>query len=79
MLTPERVKLDPSNVEAILKIERPKDVAAVRRLSQVSHDHRSFERNLSNCEQKPEKVRTSVDIRSSIYETFHISLQLEDC
>ena len=28
-------------------------------LSQVSHDHRSFERNLSNCEQKPEKVRTS--------------------
>ena len=26
---------------------------------QVSHDHRSFERNLSNCEQKPEKVRTS--------------------
>ena len=27
--------------------------------NQVSHDHRSFERNLSNCEQKPEKVRTS--------------------
>ena len=27
-------------------------------LSQVSHD-RSFERNLSNCEPKPEKVRTS--------------------
>ena len=27
--------------------------------SQVSYDHRSFERNLSNCEQKPEKVRTS--------------------
>ena len=26
---------------------------------QVSHDHRSFERNLSNCEKKPEKVRTS--------------------
>ena len=26
---------------------------------QVSHDYRSFERNLSNCEQKPEKVRTS--------------------
>ena len=25
----------------------------------VSHDHRSFERNLSNCEQKPKKVRTS--------------------
>ena len=27
--------------------------------TQVSHDHRSFKRNLSNCEQKPEKVRTS--------------------
>ena len=27
--------------------------------NQASHDHRSFERNLSNCEQKPEKVRTS--------------------
>ena len=27
-------------------------------LLQVSHDHRSFECNLSNCEQKPEKVRT---------------------
>ena len=27
---------------------------------QVSHDHRSLERNLSNCEQKPEKVRTSM-------------------
>ena len=25
----------------------------------VSYDHRSSERNLSNCEQKPEKVRTS--------------------
>ena len=32
VLTPEGVKLDPSNVEAILKMERPKDVAAVRRL-----------------------------------------------
>ena len=26
---------------------------------QVSHDHRSYERNLSNCVEKPEKVRTS--------------------
>ena len=29
------------------------------KMLQVSHDHRSFERNLSNCEQKLEKVRTS--------------------
>ena len=27
--------------------------------NQVSHDHRSCERNLSNCVKKPEKVRTS--------------------
>ena len=27
--------------------------------SQVSYDHRSYERNLSNCVWKPEKVRTS--------------------
>ena len=26
---------------------------------QVSHDHRSYERNLSNCVKKPEKVWTS--------------------
>ena len=26
---------------------------------QVSHDHRSYESNLSNCVEKPEKVRTS--------------------
>ena len=32
VLTPEGVKPDPSKVEAILKMERPKDVAAVRRL-----------------------------------------------
>ena len=81
---------------------------------QVSHDHRSFERNLSNCEQKPEKVQRGLNpwprevtgsipvevltfsgfcsqllklrsklrwswltwfqIRSSIYEMFHLSL-----
>ena len=28
--------------------------------SQVSHDHHSYEHNLSNCIQKPEKVRTSI-------------------
>ena len=32
VLTPEGVKPDPSKVEAILKMERPKDVAAVTRL-----------------------------------------------
>ena len=28
--------------------------------SQVSYDHRRYERSLSNCIQKPEKVRTSI-------------------
>ena len=28
-------------------------------INKVSHDHRSYERNLSNCVEKPEKVRTS--------------------
>ena len=27
--------------------------------SLVSHDHCSYERNLGNCAEKPEKVRTS--------------------
>ena len=31
----------------------------VNNISYVSHDHRSYERNLSNCVEKPEKVRTS--------------------
>ena len=30
-----------------------------RKRFQVSNDHRSYERNLSNCVEKPEKVRTS--------------------
>ena len=30
----------------------------------VSHDHRSFERNLSNCEQKPEKVMIMAYLKS---------------
>ena len=32
--------------------------------NQVSHDHRSYGRNLSNCVEKPEKVRTSTDLKS---------------
>ena len=32
VLTPEGVKPDPRKVDAILKMERPNDVAAVRRL-----------------------------------------------
>ena len=35
---------------------------------QVSCDHRNYERNLSNCIQKPEKVRTS------IYFIYHFTL-----
>ena len=32
VLTPEGIKPDPGKVEAVLKMERPSDVAAVRRL-----------------------------------------------
>ena len=32
LLTPEEVKPDASKVEAIMKMERPNDVVAVRRL-----------------------------------------------
>ena len=32
VLTPEGIKPDPGQVEAVLKMERPSDVAAVRRL-----------------------------------------------
>ena len=44
--------------------------------NQASHDHRSFERNLSNCEQKPEKVRTSTGFDNVfIYRTLQIPLR----
>ena len=50
---------------------------------QVSYDHCSNERNLSNCVKKPEKVRTSTGFEPvisnpqfNIYETFHISLHI---
>ena len=36
--------------------------------SQVSYDHPSYERNLNNCIQKPEKVRTST------YFIYHFTL-----
>ena len=32
VLTPEGIKPDPTKVDAVLKMERPSDVAAVRRL-----------------------------------------------
>ena len=51
MLTPEGVKPDPSKVEAILKMERPKDVAAVRRLVGLVNYLSKFLRKLSEvCE-----------------------------
>ena len=51
VLTPEGVKPDPSKVEAILKIERPKDVAAVRRLVGLMNYLSKFLRKLSEvCE-----------------------------
>ena len=46
---------------------------------QVSHDHRSFERNLSNCEQKPEKVRTSTrDLAIPVRRSNQLSYEATD-
>ena len=42
--------------------------------NQVSHDHRSFERNLSNCEQKPEKVRTSTGFEDMKHFIYHFTI-----
>ena len=51
VLTPEGVKPDLSKVEAILKMERPKDVAAVRRLVGLVNYLSKFLRKLSEvCE-----------------------------
>ena len=51
VLTPEGVKPDPSKVEAILKMERPKDVAAVTRLVGLVNYLSKFLRKLSElCE-----------------------------
>ena len=33
---------------------------------QVSYDHRNYERNLSSCVQKPEKVRTSTGFEPAV-------------
>ena len=38
--------------------------------SQVSYDHRCYERNLSNCIQKPEKVRYISYITSHLLTLF---------
>ena len=35
-----------------------KEKSALLRFIEVSHDHHSSERNLRNCAEKPEKVRT---------------------
>ena len=51
VLTPEGVKPDPSKVEAIVKIERLKDVVAVRRLVGLVNYLSKFLRKLSElCE-----------------------------
>ena len=52
VLTPEGVKPDPRKVDAILKMERPNDVAAVRRLVGLVNYLSKFLSKLSElCEQ----------------------------
>ena len=51
VLTPERIKPDPGKVEAVLKMERPSDVVAVRRLVGLVNYLSKFLRKLSErCE-----------------------------
>ena len=51
VLTPEGIKPDPKKVEAILKMEKPKDVAAVRRLVGFANYLSKFLNKLSDiCE-----------------------------
>ena len=41
--------------------------------TQVSHDHRSYERNLSNCVEKPEKVfRNCVEKPEKLFQLFKL-------
>jgi len=84
VLTPEGVKPDPRKVDAILKMERPKDVAAVRRLVGLVNDMSKFLKKLSElC--KPLRRLTHKDVVSWLkqYKKKHckvsslLSLQLQ--
>ena len=83
VLTPEGVKPDPSKVEAILKMERPKDVAAVRRLVGLVNYLSKFLRKLSEvCEPLRRLTHKDVEWRWSeeqkhLKELSMLSLQLQ--
>ena len=66
MLTPKGVKPDPSKVVAILKMERLKDVAAVRRLVGLVNYLSKFLRKLSElCEPLGRSTHKDVEWRWS--------------
>ena len=66
VLTPKGVKPDPSKVEAILKMERLKDVAAVRRLVGLVNYLSKFLRKLSElCEPLGRSTHKDVEWRCS--------------
>ena len=84
VLTPEGVKPDPSKVAAILKMEPPKDVAAVRRLVGIANYLSKFLSKLSElCEPLRRLTHKDVEWRWSVEqeEAFQIrsvlSLQLQ--
>ena len=56
VLTPEGVKPDPSKVKVILKMERPKDVAAVRRLAGLVNYLSKFLHKLSGLCEPPRRL-----------------------
>ena len=83
VLTPEGVKPDPSKVEAILKMERPKDVAAVRRLVGLVNYLSKFLRKLSEV-YEPLRRLTHKDVewrcseeQKHLKELSMLSLQLQ--
>ena len=67
--TPEVIKPDPTNLEAVLKMERPSDVAAVRRLVGLVNYWSKFSSKLSElCELLRRLTHKGVEWRWSIKE-----------
>ena len=60
VLTSEGVKPDPSKVEAILKMERPSDVAAVRRLVGLTNYLSKFLSQLSELYRRYQCLKRAV-------------------
>jgi len=73
MLTPEGVKPDPSKVKAILKMERPSDIAAVRRLVGLTSYLSKFLSQLSElCEHLRRLTHKGIEWSCSAEQEMHL-------